>query len=229
MNGHVVRESGFDVTDEDRAHIKVKGNPVLIRRFYYLMMNKPDGYITAMDDPKHRTVAELIPPEYRHADLFPVGRLDQDTTGLLFLTNDGTLGHRLASPRHGVDKVYAVTIEGNPFNDDRDPAVFAAGLVLADGLVCKPAGIRIFSPVQAWLTIHEGKYHQVKRMMGATGRTVTKLHRLTLGPLHLDEKLSPGEIRELTDEEVRSLYDAVALTPPEHPTGRSTGFLSTSP
>lgn len=214
-DGGVVKDAGLDVRDEDRGRILIDGRPALIRRCYYLMMDKPGGFITAMDDPKHRTVAELIPAAYGHADLFPVGRLDRDTTGLLLLTNDGTLGHRLASPRFGVEKVYSVTIEGNPFNDDRDPALFASGLILADGLVCKPAAIRIFSPVTAWLTIHEGKYHQVKRMMAATGRTVTALRRLTLGPLQLDETLGPGGVRDLTEDEIESLYTTVQLNRPE--------------
>lgn len=215
FKGSVVKDAGLDVRDDDRVLIEINGRPAVIRRFYYLMMDKPDGCITAMDDPKHQTIAELIPPSYRHAGLFPVGRLDRDTTGLLLLTNDGTLGHRLASPKFGVDKVYCVTIEGNPFHDDRDPAVFASGLILEDGLVCKPASIRIWTPTLAWLTIHEGKYHQVKRMMAATGRTVTALRRLTLGPLQLDEALGLGGVRELTHNEIQSLYQSVELSQPD--------------
>ena len=214
-DGGVIYDAGLDVCDEDRGRIQLDGLPVRIRRFYYLMMDKPAGLITAMDDPKHHTIAELIPPAYHHAVLFPVGRLDRDTTGLLLLTNDGTLGHRLASPRFGVNKTYAVSITGNPFDKVRDPVFFNSGLTLEDGLVCKPAEIRILAPDHAWLTIHEGKYHQVKRMMAATGRTVTSLRRLTLGPLQLDKTLASGMVRELTDAEVDALYIQVKLTRPE--------------
>ena len=214
LHGTVVRDAGLDVRDEDRPEIGIQGQPARIRRFHYLMMDKPHGYITAMDDPKHRTIADLIPTSYRQADLFPVGRLDFDTTGLLLLTNDGVLGHRLASPKYGVDKTYAVTIEGNPFHEDRDPALFDAGLILEDGLVCRPAAIRIIRPDYALLTIHEGKYHQVKRMMGATGRKVTALRRLTLGPVSLDEAIGSGQVRELTEDEINALYEAVDLQRP---------------
>lgn len=214
-DGNVIKDAGQDVVDAERGRIRVDGQPAMIRRYYYLMMDKPAGLITAMDDPKHRTVAELIPPSYTHALLFPVGRLDKDTTGLLILTNDGTLGHRLASPKFGVEKTYAVTITGNPFDNQRDPAFFAAGMALGDGLVCKPAVIRILTSDQALLTIHEGKYHQVKRMMAATGRTVIALRRLTLGSLQIDEAMGSGKVRELSDVEVENLYADVNLDRPE--------------
>ena len=179
------------------------------------MLDKPDGVVTAMDDPHLRTVAEFIPPAYRHADLFPVGRLDRDTTGLLILTNDGTLGHRLASPRHGVEKTYDVVVSGPPFAEGIDPAIFAAGIVLDDGLVCRPAQLRICSPQRVELTIHEGKFHQVKRMMAATGRLVTALRRLSVGPLCIDPVLGAGGVRELTEEETDALYQAVDLARPK--------------
>lgn len=215
LDGAIIKDAGFDVRDEDRNRIRVGGEPAAIRRFHYLMMDKPEGLITAMDDPRHRTIVECIPQKYRHVDLFPVGRLDRDTTGLLLLTNEGILGHRLASPRFGIHKVYDVLVTGNPFHNDRDPAVFASGLVLSDGLVCRPADIRILASDRALLSIHEGKYHQVKRMMAATGRTVIALRRLSLGPVELDASLGPGGVRELTEDEVDALYAVVELPRPQ--------------
>lgn len=215
LAGGVVRDPGQAVRDDQRAQVAVDGRAALIRRYYYLMLDKPAGVVTALDDPHHRTVAEFIPPAYRHADLFPVGRLDRDTTGLLVLTNDGTLGHRLASPRHGVEKTYDVIVSGAPFDDAADPDAFAAGIVLEDGLVCRPARLHILSPHHAELTIHEGKFHQVKRMMAATGRLVTALRRLTVGPLLVDASLGAGGVRELGEAEVEALYKAVELERPE--------------
>jgi len=207
----VIRDSGFAVRDDGSQRISIRGQSAVLQRQVHLMLHKPAGLITALEDPRHRTIAELIPVQWRSAGLFPVGRLDRDATGLLLLTNDGILCHRLASPRWEVWKTYAVTVEGRPFADEEKSA-FATGLQLADGLLCRPAALDILGPTEALLTIHEGKYHQVKRMMLATGRRVTKLHRLTVGPLRLDEKLAPGESRELTDDEIRSLYEIVELT-----------------
>lgn len=214
LDDQIIHDPAHDVRDEDWSRIGLSGRPAPIQRFHYLMMDKPEGLITAMDDPRHRTIAELIPEKYVHAGLFPVGRLDRDTTGLMILTNEGTLGHRLASPRYGTDKVYDVRITGNPFHADRDPAVFAAGLVLPDGLECKPATICILAADHALLTIHEGKFHQVKRMMAATGRTVTALRRLSIGPVSIDPSIGVGGIRELSDQEVDALYAAVKLARP---------------
>ncbi len=211
VNGTIIQDSGFAVDDGLRDNIVIDGKPARLRRHIHLMMNKPAGLITAMDDPRLPTIADLIPPELRQTGLFPVGRLDRDATGLLLLTNDGTLGHRLASPRWEVWKTYRVAVEGCPFTD-QDPAVFAAGLVLPDGQVCRPAKLDILEPFLALLTIHEGKYHQVKRMMLGTGRKVVALHRLSVGSLVLDEKIAPGEIRELTEQEQKMLYELVGWT-----------------
>jgi len=212
VRGQVVRDSGAPVDEQAWLAICVDGQPIRLLRQVHLMLNKPAGLVTAMDDPKHQTVAELIPPRFLKAGVFPVGRLDRDVTGLLLLTNDGTLCHRLASPRWQVLKVYEVMVSGREFTDD-DVAGFAAGLVLPDGQHCRPAELRILGPLHARLTIHEGKYHQVKRMMLGTGRRVSELRRLSVGPIVLDEKLAPGECRELTDVEAAMLYDLVSLKP----------------
>ncbi|MEA4889707.1 MAG: pseudouridine synthase [Clostridiaceae bacterium] len=211
VNGETIQDSGFAVDDHLQDNIVIDGKPACLRRHIHLMMNKPAGLITAMDDPRLPTIAGLIPAGLRHTGLFPVGRLDRDATGLLLLTNDGTLGHRLASPRWEVWKTYRVTVEGCPFTD-QDPAAFAAGLILPDGQVCRPAKLDILGSFEAQLTIHEGKYHQVKRMMLGTGRKVVTLHRQSIGSLILDEKIAPGEVRELTEQEQKALYELVGWT-----------------
>lgn len=206
----VCRDSGWTVRDDGSQTICIDNQPVILKRQVHLMMHKPAGVITAMEDPRHQTIAELIPVRLRSVGLFPVGRLDLDATGLLLLTNDGTLCHRLASPRWEVWKTYSVIVEGKEF-DPSEIAEFENGLILADGQICRPARLIIVSSCQALLTIHEGKYHQVKRMMLATGRQVTTLHRQSIGPLALDPELTPGESRELTDAETALLYNLVEL------------------
>ncbi|HAL74280.1 MAG TPA: 16S rRNA pseudouridine(516) synthase [Clostridiales bacterium] len=210
IDGQVCRDAGQSVSEDGSSSISLNELPILLKKQIHLMMNKPAGLITAMDDPRHRTIAELIPPRFKSAGLFPVGRLDIDATGLLLLTNDGTLCHRLASPRWEVWKTYAVTIQGKVF-EQSDILQFEAGLELADGLKCRPAQLTVQEPQKALLTIHEGKFHQVKRMMLATGRRVTSLRRIRIGPLLLDQKLAPGECRELTAAEAAELYHLVEL------------------
>jgi 16S rRNA pseudouridine516 synthase len=206
----VSRDAGFSINEDGSQQICIGSQTVRLKKKIHLMLNKPAGLITAMEDPRHRTIAELIPRNHLAAGLFPVGRLDIDATGLLLLTNDGTLCHRLASPRWEVWKTYALSVIGKIF-DTSEITKFADGLDLADGLHCRPARLEILGPQQALLTIHEGKHHQVKRMMLATGRKVTTLHRTTIGPLELDERLAPGESRELTAEEIDSLYALAEL------------------
>ncbi|MBP1757533.1 MAG: ribosomal small subunit pseudouridine synthase [Firmicutes bacterium] len=208
--GQPVRDAGFDISDELAKTVAVSGESVLVRRHIHLMLHKPAGLVTALEDRHLRTIAELVPVQLWQRGLFPVGRLDRDTTGLLILTTDGTLGHRLASPRWEVWKTYEVTVEGAPFSE-ADVVAFAEGLNLQDGLVCQPAKLEPHSDYQADLTIHEGKFHQVKRMMLSTGRTVTALHRRSVGNLVLDEQLAPGTWRELSEAEIAGLYGLVEL------------------
>jgi len=211
VDGAVVRDPAFQLPEGAAERIEVDGEATRVRRFLHLMLHKPAGYLTALEDARQHTVAELIPPALATRGLAPVGRLDLDTTGLLLLTNDGTLGHRLANPKWHVDKVYhAWTEDGEPF-DAHDVEAFADGLVLGDGTPCQPAALEILGPAEARLTLREGKFHQVKRMMQSTGRTVVRLHRESVGPLVLDASLPPGAVRELTDEEAALLYKAASL------------------
>ena len=160
--------------------------------------------MSATEDPRQPTVLELLPEHLRRVGLFPAGRLDKDTEGLLLLTNDGPLAHRLLSPRHHVDKTYFVRVDGAL--DREDAEAFAAGMTLADGLACLPAGLELLdTPDTAIVTLREGKYHQIKRMLAARGKPVVYLKRLTMGPLSLDPALEKGEWRPLTAEELAAI------------------------
>ena len=212
LNGIKLTDPGFDVTENDFPNLHVSGFKAEIHQNIHLMMNKPSGLITALDDKRLPTISDIIPEKWKNRGIFPVGRLDRDTTGLLVLTNDGTLCHRLTGPRWGIWKTYYVKAQGKPFDND-DITIFSNGLILADGLNCKPAKLEIINSQEAVLTIHEGKYHQVKRMMLATGRRVIQLHRQQTGPLILDNNLAPGKCRLLTKKEVEELYKAVDLKP----------------
>ena len=172
------------------------------KRRVMLMLNKPAGFVTATEDKNDRTVMELLPPEYRHLDLKPVGRLDKATEGLLLFTNDGDLLHRLISPKKEVPKVYYARHEGTA--GEADIAAFAAGLTLRDGLSCLPARLEPLGAGESLITVCEGKYHQVRRMMASRNMTVLYLERRQEGDLLLGD-LPRGEIRELTEEEIAQL------------------------
>ena len=183
---------------EDKADpaavFTVDGERISGEKQVYLMLHKPAGLVSATEDPRQPTVLELLPEHLRRVGLFPAGRLDKDTEGLLLLTNDGPLAHRLLSPRHHVDKSYFVRVDG------------AAGMTLADGLACLPAGLELLdTPDAAIVTLREGKYHQIKRMLAARGKPVVYLKRLTMGPLSLDPALEKGEWRPLTAEELAAI------------------------
>ena len=172
------------------------------KRRLVVMLNKPAGFVTATEDAKERTVMELLPPELRNLDLKPVGRLDKATEGLLLFTNDGDLLHRLISPKKEVPKVYYAQHEGQAA--EADVRAFAEGLVLRDGTVCLGAKLEPIGPGESYITVCEGKYHQVRRMMASRGMTVTYLERREEGNLTLGG-LPRGEIRELTAKEIASL------------------------
>lgn len=199
--------SACEKADPETARICVNGEPLKWRRFTWLMLNKPAGTLSATEDGRGPTVLDLLPPELRRLGLFPVGRLDKDTEGLLLLTNEGGLAHDLLSPRRHVDKVYYARVRGLLTEDDR--AAFAAGMVLGDGLACRAAGLEILSASEeeseALVTLREGKFHQVKRMLAARGAPVAYLERVRMGNLTLDRALRRGEFRFLTDEELESL------------------------
>ena len=170
------------------------------------MLNKPNGYLSATYDKDKAVVLDLVPPQYRHFDLFPVGRLDIDTVGLIVLTNDGALSHRLLSPRHHIPKTYYAEVSGKL--GDSEVSAFAEGMDLGD-FIAQPSEMTIVSSDDdksaAEVTIYEGKFHQIKRMFEKTGHTVTYLKRTAMNRLSLDESLGEGELRELTDRELELL------------------------
>ena len=206
VDGEVIKDPGHSVDASSR--VVFKGSVIEYEEFVYYMMNKPAGIISASEDDREETVIDLI-PEPKRRDLFPVGRLDRDTEGLLLITNDGALSHRLLSPKHHVDKVYYAEVSG--ILNESDVELFGQGLVLSDGLECMPADLKILSVSDdeyssaAEITIREGKFHQVKRMFSSVGAEVTYLKRLSMGPLSLDPDLEPGEIRRLTADELEAL------------------------
>ena len=172
------------------------------KRRMVVMLNKPAGFVTATEDARQKTVMELLPKEWAHLDLKPVGRLDKETEGLLLFTNDGDLLHRLISPKKEVPKVYSARHEGQ--GTAEDAAAFAAGLTLRDGTVCLPARLEPLGPGESRITVCEGKYHQVRRMMASRGLTVIYLERIREGTLTL-EGLPRGQTRVLTEQELASL------------------------
>ena len=197
LAGAVEKDAAAKV-DPQLDAVTVDGEAVAWAQFRYLMLYKPEGVLTATEDRRQKTVLDLLPPEY--SALFPVGRLDKDTTGLLLLTDDGELAHHLLSPKHHVDKVYLARIDGTA--DDADAAAFRQGLTLGDGTVCLPAELEPLEPGWCRVTLREGKFHQVKRMLAARGKPVLALKRLSMGALRLDEGLKPGEFRPLTAAEI---------------------------
>ena len=206
VNGQVVRRPD-DKFDRTAIEVRVDGEPVSPEPYYYLVLHKPGGLLSVTEDPRQPTVMSLLPPHLCRVGLFPVGRLDKDTEGLLLLTNNGPLGHRLLAPGRHVDKVYLAQVEGRL--DQSDAAAFRAGMTLEDGLQCLPAELEVLEDPSAGLvTLREGKYHQVKRMLAARGKPVRFLKRLSMGPLTLDPALEPGEWRSLTVEE-RSALEAL--------------------
>lgn len=190
--------------DETACTVTVNGAPVCPAGTLVVMMNKPAGYITATEDERKATVMELLPPELQGCQLKPIGRLDKETEGLLLFTNDGDLLHRIVSPRHAVEKQYYAEHEGVVTADDI--ARFAEGLTLRDGTVCRPAKLESLSLGRSLITVTEGRYHQVRRMMSARGMYVTYLRREREGGLSLGD-LPPGGVRVLTPEEVDLLVN----------------------
>lgn len=207
INGIITKKPDTKV-DPEKDTVLFDGFAVSYVTMEYYMLNKPQGVVSATEDGKYQTVIDLI-DEKNRKDLFPVGRLDIDTEGLLLITNDGMLAHRLLAPKKHVDKVYYAVCSG--LVPDYAVDKFAEGLMLPDGLKCLPASLEILSKhedkmvTEIQLTIREGKFHQVKRMMEAVDCPVTFLKRLTMGPLTLDETLKPGEYRTLTVEELELL------------------------
>ncbi len=201
VNGEIIRNDDYKI-DENVDKVFVYDEPVFYQEFYYVMLNKPDGYVSATMDDRDPTVLDLIYEDFAYS-LFPVGRLDKDTEGLLLLTNDGALAHNLLSPKKHVDKDYYVELE-HAFSDE-DITSLESGIALNEEEVCAPAKVERISENEMILTIQEGKFHQVKRMMHAIANEVVYLKRLRMGNLVLDENLELGDYRMLSDEEIASL------------------------
>ena len=195
-------KDGSRKIDPNAAIVCLDGEQLGGRRRVVVMLNKPAGYVTATEDPVEKTVMELLPPEMKRLDLKPVGRLDKATEGLLLFTNDGDLLHRLISPKKEVPKVYYARHEGTA--GEEDVAAFTAGLTLRDGTVCLPAKLEPLGPGESLVTVCEGKYHQVRRMMASRNMTVLYLERRQEGGLSLGN-LPRGSVRELTEEELLGL------------------------
>lgn len=206
VDGVVVKDNGMAV-DPEKSIIKINGEEVTYRKYIYLIMNKPDGVISATVDNKEDTVIDLLEVEHQVFEPFPVGRLDKDTVGLLLLTNDGELNHKLLSPKWHVDKVYYAKIDKEVTEEDVE--AFKKGITLDDGYTCKEAKLEILSSEaegsKVHITIQEGKFHQVKRMFEAVGKKVVYLQRIKFGGLELDQELEEGEYRELTEDELSIL------------------------
>ena len=201
VDGKVERDNGRKI--DPKVHIiKLDGEPLGGKRQIVVMLNKPAGFVTATEDANDRTVMELLPDAYRYLDLKPVGRLDKATEGLLLFTNDGDLLHRLISPKKDVPKVYYARHEGTA--TEEDVAAFAAGLTLRDGSLCLPAKLEPLGAGESLITVREGKYHQVRRMMASREMPVTYLERKQEGGLTLGD-LPRGAVRELTEVEIREL------------------------
>ncbi len=205
VNGAAVKDPAVKI-DAGSDVIEYRGERVAFEEHRYYMLNKPDGVVSATEDRNEPTVLSLL-KDVNTKDLFPVGRLDKDTEGLLFITDDGELAHKLLSPKFHVDKTYHVTAEG--IITDDDIRRLEEGVDIGEKALTLPAKAEMIGSGQdvseVLLTIHEGKYHQVKRMFEVIGKPVVHLKRISFGSLKLDEKLAPGEFRRLEDEEIKAL------------------------
>lgn len=207
VNGKVINNPGVQV-DSENDDVRFNGEKIVYREFVYIMLNKPDGYISATYDKYDPIVLDLIDQSYLVFEPFPVGRLDKDTEGLLVITNDGQLAHRVLSPKKHVPKTYYAKIQGKV--TEEDILAFEKGVILDDGYETMPSQLKILKSddmSEIELTIHEGKFHQVKRMFESVGKKVVYLKRLSMGKLKLDESLGLGEYRELTEEEVKLIEE----------------------
>ena len=203
VDGVPVRDLSRHV-DPEKCTVSFEGREISFRKYTYVMLNKPTGYVSATDDKINPYVTELLPAELRKMELFPVGRLDKDTVGLMILTNNGVLAHRLLSPKRHVEKDYRFECaDALSENVERE---FSEGITLADGYECKPSKIALNADRKSGvITLTEGKYHQIKRMIAASGSKITYLERIRFAEIPLDEALARGEWRYLTKEEIASL------------------------
>ncbi len=203
VNGKPVKKADVHI-DPEKDMITYCGRKIEYRKYTYILMNKPDGVVSATEDGRDRTVIDLLPEELQRLSLFPCGRLDKHTLGLVMLTDDGDLAHRLLSPKHHVKKKYR--FESKFPLSDEEIEYLEKGATLEDGYVTKPSRIELFEDKRSgYITLTEGKYHQIKRMLESVNNKITYLERITFGPLALDEKLARGEWRFLTQNEIDEL------------------------
>ncbi len=203
IDGIVAKNSDMKI-DEKSAIIKIDGKELEIKKYIYLILNKPQGYVSATEDKNDKTVLELVPEEYQNRGLFPAGRLDKDTTGLMILTNDGKFAHNILAPKKHVKKCYEVEID-IPVTEEMVEK-FANGIKLNDG-ECKTSKLIITGENTAIVELTEGRYHQIKRMFGCCKAKVIKLNRISMGNLKLPEDLKQGKCRELTEEELKKTFE----------------------
>ncbi len=204
VDGAVIKDCGYKA-DSDSAAICVDGNTVTYKRFVYYMLNKPKGVLSASNDKTRETVVDIVAAEVKRSGLFPVGRLDKDTTGFLIITDDGDFGHKVISPKSMIEKEYYVLVD-KPITEN-DVKILEQGVTLADGTKLRPAKVNILSDDKCTLSIviTEGKYHEIKRMLGVVGAGVNELYRHRIGSVVLDDELDFGEFREMTYEELLNL------------------------
>lgn len=205
VNGEVIKKPEIKI-NEDEDVVLLDGEEIRYNRYEYFMLNKPDGYVSATTDRNEKTVLDLLKAEDRRKDLFPVGRLDKDTEGLLVISNDGEMAHKILSPKNHIAKTYYVKVNGRIENEHID--TFEKGIDIGEKNITKPGILKIIKSgdiSEAELTIYEGKFHQVKRMFEVVGMKVVYLKRIKMGTLGLDETLKPGEYRRLTLEETEQL------------------------
>lgn len=207
VNGCTVKKSDTKI-DPEKSEIVINGVRLEYKKYIYIMMNKPSGVLSASNDKHAETVIDLVPDEYKREGLFPAGRLDKDTTGLMIITDDGDIAHRMLSPKNHVYKLYRAELDA-PFTDKMKETL-ESGITLDDGTVYKPARIKSVSSGKTTVEIEicEGKFHQVKKMFAYSGANVTKLKRLAVGGLFLDESLKEGDCRLLTDFELGLIFDS---------------------
>ena len=203
VDGQLIRDPSFQA-DAQNSFIKHCGQPVVYKEYIYVLVNKPKGVLSASNDKKCKTVVDLVPPHLKRNELFPVGRLDKDTTGLLIITDDGDFAHNVISPKKNVIKTYRVTLDGDVTEEMVE--IFKKGVVLADGTKCKPAELIPLGENIAEIKIGEGKYHQIKRMFGTVGLGVNELERISIGNLKLPIDLSYGECKELDKDEILAIF-----------------------
>ncbi len=206
VDSNTVTKSDFSFIP-DKAIVTLNGENIAYKKFVYLMLNKPSGILSASSDKNRKTVVDLLDDNYRHYSLFPVGRLDKDTTGLLLLTNDGDFAHKIISPKYNIEKSYIASVD-DAINPDV-PEKFKKGIILTDGTVCKSAVLNICGENTVRIVLTEGKYHQIKRMLGVVGLGVVSLHRERIGGLTLPKNLEIGDFCEISVNDLFTFFPEI--------------------